>query len=599
MTEELKSQVDDMKDFAQQAKLESKIKGRALKHKAEIKLVEATGHKLSTQEEITGVKQIARDETHTAEDKMKQAALEVKMKTRDAKVAIDESATKQKLDDAVIKTGDALEDAKDKLVDAFTPATKVVEAESTRGVDITHIEGGTNQSVVKNKKKQAKRAARDDEREKERKRVELVKSAKAKAASVKASASETAASVGAVLKQTADKAGVVLGKAALGLKDKLDEYSDDRPREKVTPRVSDNGINISSVQNARNDELLAKEARVQELQKAQAPTLGEKAKASIVGAVDSIKEAYTEATTDAPKPIFVAKTSSKGVDISHLENAANADLAKKEQERLDAEKLAATQREKAVIETQLVDPLKAEATDANDTLKAKMSALGHSVSQAAHKLSDKVVATYNDLAHPVPLDVHEKTSERGIDTTSIASADNDRIGEEIKQRNSILPATTKETPVEEHKEPLKDTVIRKTLDAGVATKELGEAVAAKVEYVANDAKYHAKIAAAEADIAAQELKEKAAVKSTELKTSAVATADKVQASVSEAGYKAQDAFTDVKLGAQEKYENVKEKLAPNVDVEAKPDLDRVNTLPILPTASPITPGNFETFRANP
>ena len=253
-------------------------------------------------------------------------------------------------------------------------------------------------------------------------------------------AKDKTAAIGLFMADVRDKASVALGKAALSAKDKLDEATDSaegKPIAVTQVRTSANGVDTSSVQNVRNDELRAKDEREQALAKAREKTLGEKI--SEVGA--KVKAAVTNATTEAPAPLYVAKRSDRGVDISHVENAANAELARQEQLKLTEEKRLATEREKAVLGDQLEEQ--------KDDLSSKFDALGHSISRAANKLGSSIQDKYRELVPKstpsASLDVHEKRSENGIDTTSIANAQNNAIGEAIKaERNAVLPLKPEE-----------------------------------------------------------------------------------------------------------------------------------------------------------
>lgn len=268
------------------------------------------------------------------------------------------------------------------------------------------------------------RQAHEEEKAQEEKRKQMLQGAKDKATAV-----------GVIVGDVRDKAAVALGKAALSAKDKLDAATDKaegKPIAVTQVRTSDRGVDISSVQNIRNDELRAKDEREQALAKAREKSLGEK----ISEAGTKMKTAVANATTETPTPLYVAKLSDRGVDISHVENAANAELARQEELKLAEEKRLATLREKAVVGDQLHEQ--------KDDLSSKFDALGQSISRAAHNLGSSIQTKYHKLlpksTPDASLDVHEKRSENGIDTTSIANAQNSAIGEAIKaERSGVLP----------------------------------------------------------------------------------------------------------------------------------------------------------------
>ena len=415
-----------MKDFAAQAKLEMKKRGRTAK--------------LALDHRPADVKATAKVKIANARDIGTQAGLEIKKRTRDAKLALDKSATGRAVGDAKDATVAAAADAKESVLDAVLPVTKTVEATSTRGVDITHMENARNERLVQQQREQRKREAKAMDKEQEAKRQQLLDDAKATVA-------EKTETIGAVLADVRDRTEVALGRAAVAAKDKLDEMTaaaDDAPAVHVSPRTSSRGIDISAASNPRNAELLERDVRRQELAKAReepSPTLGDKAAA--LG--QSLKEKWAAATSDAPAPIFVAKQSDSGIDISHVENAANAELAAAEEKKMAERRAKQLAREKEALHGQLVEP-------AADDLGAKMAELGGSVKAAAAKLADSVRAAVADLTDPAPLDVHEKRSENGIDTTSIQNADNNAIGEQIRAKGKLaglgaVTAPTKEQAV--------------------------------------------------------------------------------------------------------------------------------------------------------
>jgi hypothetical protein len=560
----VKTNLDDMKDLAHQAKLEFRKESKPTTLTDKMKNVGILGE---------------------------QVGIEVKKQTRDAALKVQKSDTKKAIDGALIKTGDTAVDTKDSLIDAVAPPT---DEEIAR----------------REQKKEIVRAERDEEIEKERKRQELVDNVKAKSHAVSQTVVHGAQAVGEIVKTAASNAEVALGKAALVAKDKLDEYTDDAPPVKTKTAISKKGVDISSVENPRNEELLKKEARAVELEKAQEPTLLEKAKVSLSKTADSVKDAYEEATTDPKPAVFVAKTSSSGIDISHVENPNNAILAAREEERLAAERAAVHEREKTIVEGHV----KEEA----HSLKEKLEALGDSLLKASHKLGDDLSAKYGELTHKEGDAIHgtaehPATSVRGVDVTGIENARNEELGEEIRAKQLGLDAPNKP----------KDDLIKKTLDAGVVVQEKGRVVEEKTTHAANAVKYQAKIAAAEADIKATEIKQAAAFKqqqlsekATELKEKAVELKDqtvekavelkekaidlKDQAAVKahDASLKAQDLtaqatdkMADLKLAAGEKLHETKEKLSSSAPTESheKPTLIRVPAVDALPVQSPITP----------
>lgn len=433
--------------------LEGRIQARQAKREAIKAVSEAVGHEPTTSDKMKYAKMATKDEIHSAGDKLEQVKLEAKMQARHAKAAILQSDAKQAVDNAAIATGDALVDAKDAVVSSLSSAPDVVEpAVAPSGVDISHIEGGANAQLAAEDDKLRQRTHRDEQREAQQKRRELV-----------ADAESAASAVSGKVKSAVDQAGIAIGSAALSAKDKLDAYTDNGPDAQVSSRVSSSGVDISSAENPRNPDLRAQDARIQEIEKSNQPTILESAQAGISHAVDSVKDAYTSATSSAPQPIYVQKTSSHGIDISHLENAANTALAAKELEQIKADKTAAAAHDKAVVEAKLVDPLREDGSALKDrvaaggaTLGSKLSSLGSSIAHAAHDLGDKIVSTW----HP-----HDQTQP------IIDAANTQRLNQ---------PTAGEDAP------------------------ESAAAIGHSLERAAKTACYQSKIAAAEADIAAHD-----------------------------------------------------------------------------------------------
>jgi len=520
MTEEMKTHVDDFKDFAQQAKLEVKKKARSSMVDAELSVAKATGaatrNPPTTQQKLEGAQHIAKAEMANVRDLGEQVALEAKIRGRDAKLAFDQSAAGAKINDAAAAAADSARSAKEGVLDAVLPTQKVVEATSTRGVNITHVENPRNDRIAEQRAEEAAREAALRDREKEKERQAMLNSAKA-------TISEKTQAASAALTHAKDKATVVLGQAALSLKDKVDELelskgkaSDGQPKPIVLDlKTSDRGVDISSMSNPNNEELLAREERQHALAAAKAPlpTLGDKAAAALSKAGDSIKAAWTEATTDAPAPLYTAKTSERGVDISSAQNPANAELSAAEQRRLEEQKARELAREKAVVQEQvdrgIVAPAKADAREVKEDLGAQLSALGQSVSAAASRLGHQVADKWDELTNPAPINVHEKKSDNGIDTTSIANANNHALGEQIKREHAAMglgaavapskeqavkqggvhavaptPALAAKTAVAPDTET---AVIKSSLDSGVAVRDTKAELGQQAQGVKADA----------------------------------------------------------------------------------------------------------------
>ena len=153
-----------------------------------------------------------------------------------------------------------------------------------------------------------------------------------------------------------------------------------------------------------------------------------------------IKHSLTTRTpTDAPAAAtFDTQRSKHGVDISHGQNSDNTRLAKQDHERLAQQRELDLKSEKAVLASKLSSAGRDAESDCEKqaeggvTLVSSVWALGQSVCRGWEKVS----ANVHDATHPLPLDVHEKVSDNnGVDTTSIQNANNNAIGERIKQQN--------------------------------------------------------------------------------------------------------------------------------------------------------------------
>lgn len=144
--------MDDFKDFAQQAKLEVKKAARSARVNAEMAIGErthaASSGEISTKHKLEGAKSMAAAELANARDTGEQVGLELKMKGRDARLAFDKSAAGSKINDAALATAAAAHSAKESVLDAVLPTEKVVEATSTRGVNITHVEVSGRASLL-------------------------------------------------------------------------------------------------------------------------------------------------------------------------------------------------------------------------------------------------------------------------------------------------------------------------------------------------------------------------------------------------------------------------------------------------------------------
>jgi len=513
MSQEMKAQVDDMKDFAQQAKLEMKIKSRGAKEA----IIEGLGGEVSTSTKVA-------DKLHNTADFGEQVKLELTKKTRDAKVDLDKTETKKSLDSAATSVRDTLVDAKNAVMEKLTPDQKVVEATSARGVDVSHIEGGKNAVIESQRSEAALREQRDADKLKEAKRQELVDSTKAKAADLKEKVAEKTEGVTAVLKNAVASAEVAIGNAALSLKDALDtrvEASQGQPEVLVDHKVSAKGIDISSAQNPRNEQLQATAEHKAALAAAAQPTLGDK----IAHVAADIKASFVHATTTSPTPVAVAQTSATGIDISHAENPANAELQSAEAARLQREKAGALDRQKAVLSSELKDAkndIKSDAKDAkneikagaqdaknaikdgaqdakaslksdshevkraidqDDTLTSKLSALGESIQAAASVAGAKIAEKYHELT----ADAHAQGA---------APSENSALGERIKAQKAEIAG-----------------------EMGVAgSKMSGEAGVIKAEVKGDLAIAKAKLTgASELEVKKEEAKHIAAVKAAELK----------------------------------------------------------------------------------
>jgi hypothetical protein len=399
------------------------------------------GVEASTSQKIQGAKILAKDELHNARDFGKQVGLEVKKKARDTGVAIEKTAPVQAALDAKPKLEGKLSDAKEKVLDAVLPATKTVEAESFRGVDITHVENAKNVRLEELRREEVAREAEIREREQEKKRQEVADAAFKKGQEVKESIKETASTVSEAVTSVAHKAGVVAGNAAVSVKEKLDDYSDDRPRTVTHPARGPHGIDTTAMENARNEEILAEhvkiKAKIEEKRKMSEPSVGEKIKSGVEKVSREVEEAAASVAGEPTRMVYVRKMSNSGVDISHVENANNAHLAALEEEQLRRERELALQSQQANIEGKVIDPAAAKAKGTKNDLSQKLNDLGQSISRAATKVGNEIKAKWDELAHPVPLDIHEKKSESGVDTTSIANAENNRLGEQYKAKHSV------------------------------------------------------------------------------------------------------------------------------------------------------------------
>lgn len=163
MSDELKTQVDDLKDNAHIALLDTKVKARGLKSE-----------------------QTAADRLHTAEDQAERLTLDTQIKARDAQHEVNKTDTKRKLDDAVTATGDKLEDAKDSVKNKLSG-----ESEHT--------------IAARDQVKEADRQARDRDVQKERERQAMVDNVKAHVILAKDKVVAGASAVGAAITHAFDK----------------------------------------------------------------------------------------------------------------------------------------------------------------------------------------------------------------------------------------------------------------------------------------------------------------------------------------------------------------------------------------------------------
>jgi len=551
MTEEVKTNVDDFKDFAQQAKLEVKKQARTAGLEAQRALEKhapaaaSSSSSSSSSSESSGKHKLedaqagAAVKLANARDLGVQVGLEARKQARDARLHFDQSAAGSKINEAARDTAEAAHKAKEGMLDAMLPTQKTVEATSTRGVNITHVENPRNERIQEQRAEQAAHEAAERDREKEKERQAMLNSAKA-------SVAEKTEAASAALTHAKDKATVVLGQAALAAKEKLDDYtgatgtepSGERKPTELYLKTSDRGVDISHMSNPNNEELLARDARKQEVAKAAEPTVADKAKDALHKAGESIKGKWTEATTDAPAPLITPKTSASGIDISSAQNPANAELAAAEEKRLQEQRARELARKKEVVKSQvdqgIVEPMASDAREVKDDVGAQLSALGQSVSAAASKLGGQIKEKWNELTDPAPVNVHAKQSEIGIDTTSIANANNNALGEQIKREHALgglgaAVAPSKEQAVRQggvHQQPpnpdraaraavapdAETAAIKTGLDGGVAVRD----TKGDVKEQAHTVKQEASAAAAQAKTEIKKAGDKVAEKISEM-----------------------------------------------------------------------------------
>jgi hypothetical protein len=149
--QEVKTNVDDFKDFAQQAKLEVKKQARTAgleaqraveKHAPAAAASSSSGgsSESSVKHKLEDAQAGAEVTLANARDLGTQVGLEARKQARDARLHFDQSAAGSKINEAARDTAEAAHQAKEGVLDAVLPTQKTVEATSTRGVNITHVE---------------------------------------------------------------------------------------------------------------------------------------------------------------------------------------------------------------------------------------------------------------------------------------------------------------------------------------------------------------------------------------------------------------------------------------------------------------------------
>jgi hypothetical protein len=148
--QEVKTNVDDFKDFAQQAKLEVKKQTRTAGLEAQRALEKHapaaaasssdSGGESSVKHKLEDAQAGADVKLANARDLGTQVGLEARKQARDARLHFDQSAAGSKINEAARDTAEVAHNAKEGVLDAVLPTQNTVEATSTRGVNITHVE---------------------------------------------------------------------------------------------------------------------------------------------------------------------------------------------------------------------------------------------------------------------------------------------------------------------------------------------------------------------------------------------------------------------------------------------------------------------------
>jgi len=481
MSQEVNASIENLKDLGRQAKLEMDKRGR---------------EKESARQDQTRIDEgpLSRGVRHGevsmagSRDLSHQAAIEARKQTRKAKVAMSKTSIPDKVDDAKMVVQDAAHKVESKVRDVVQPPAEVISPRrsAASGVDVSFASNPKNEFLAKEHDAEVKRAQHLEEREKEKKRQEVLEDVK-----------RIARDVSGKTKEVTRDASVVLGKAAVAATEKLNEYTDDRPDSKMTVKRGEHGIDTTTIENPRNEELTERQREVNAARESQTrSSTTERIAAAVDHAAHSVKQAFEEATTSTPPPIYVRKTSSSGIDISHMENSNNPQLAAAEEARLREQREKEKRAEAAAVGAQL--------KPAQQSLKAKLSDLGASIKralnsprrqsqtqlqaeqqQSQHSASASGPVISVPTAQPVPPSMQRLSEPSASSSSSSALASSSSSSSSVPAPSSASNATRTSSSSSSSTQPgagadaqpdedLQTKVVKGALDAAVAVKEAAQ-----------------------------------------------------------------------------------------------------------------------------